>query len=318
MRPAGQMAIVARTRLMATRMADITRHPVVGRVLERLDCCWDVAGYNYMTARYEGDVERYPQRVMLGTETYPRQVAENWGLIERLPAVIGEFTWTGWDYVGELGDAPYPTWQNTSGDLDAFGFRRPVSYWREIVFGLRGEPYLAVRPPHAHGTPREFGPWKFTDAVASWTWDVEQGEAMTVEVYAPDGPYELRLNGHVVFSGETRQCYDLVEMSYEPGVLEVVAGGTSHVLRTAERSTTHVVRDDFEYGGWLLSRIWLEDGHGVQVMGTGEQIDLSREGWQLVAAGSSDTPTEGAFDSCVVCIQGQGALAIYRKENSEG
>ena len=298
--------------LMATRMADITRHPVVSRVLERLDACIDVQGYNYMTARYAADAERYPQRVMLGTETYPRQVAENWELIEQLPAVIGEFTWTGWDYVGELTE-PYPAWQNCAGDFDAFGFRRPVSYWREIVFGLRTEPYLAVRPPEAHDVPRQFGPWKFTDAVACWTWDVEPGTPMTVEVYAPHGTFELRLNGRVVAVGKTHECFALVEVPYEPGELTVTAGGYAHRLATADAASARVVHADEERYNMLISRIWLEDTAGMAVPCAGQEVDVTREGWALVAAGSEGTPTTGAFANPIVQLGGRGALALYRR-----
>ena len=299
--------------LMATRMAEITRHPVVSRVLERLDSSVDVQGYNYMTARYEGDSEHYPQRVMLGTETYPRQVAENWDLVKRLPAVIGEFTWTGWDYIGELGDAPYPAWQNTSGDVDAFGFRRPVSYWREIVFGLRTKPYIAVRPPEAHGTPRMFGPWKFTDAVASWTWGVEPGTPMTVEVYAPEGDVELLLNGKTVGSAQTAECYALFEVPFEAGVLEaVIKSGEHWTLATVDIATAHVATEDSAYGDWLFSQIHVEDAVGTWVLDSGWSYDCTREGFELVAAGSSvSTPAE--FGASSIRLSGQGALAIYRK-----
>ena len=48
-------------------------------------------------------------------------------------------------------------------------------------------------------------------------------------------------------------------------------------------------------------------------MGSGEEVDVTREGWRLVAAGSCGTSTEGAFASPVVRILGQGALAVYTK-----
>jgi len=299
--------------LMATRMADITRHAVVSRVLERLDSSVDVQGYNYMTARYESDAARYSQRVMLGTETYPRQVAENWDLIEKLPAVIGEFTWTGWDYIGELGGEPYPAWQNTSGDVDTFGFRRPVSYWREIVFGLRTSPYIAVRPPEAHGTPRMFGPWKFTDAVASWTWGVEPGTPMTVEVYAPNGSVELRLNGKTVGCAETAERYALFEVPYEEGTLEAVTeAGERCTLATADIATAHLVTEDVAYGDWIFSQAHVEDAEGTWVLDSGWSWECAREGYELVAAGSSvSTPAD--FGASSVRLSGQGALAIYRK-----
>ena len=299
--------------LMATRMADIVRHPVVSRVLERLDSCVDVQGYNYMTARYAADAKDYPQRLMLGTETYPRQVAENWEIIKQTPACIGEFTWTGWDYVGELGGTPYPAWQNTSGDIDTFGFRRPVSYWREIVFGLRTQPYIAVRPPQAYGTPREFGPWKFTDAVASWTWDVPTGTPLTVEVYAPKGSVELRLNGRTVGEAQTSACYALFDVPYEPGLLEVVSHGQVCQLDTADVTTARVAHQDEQMGEWLFAHIWVEDASGTVILDAGEEVNVTRDGWRLVAAGSEGTPTEGTFASPVVRVMGQGALAIYQR-----
>ena len=83
--------------MMATQMPAITKHPVVGGILERLETTMDVLGYNYMTARYLSDTEQYPDRLMVGSETYPKQIAENWDAILQSPAVLGDFTWTGWD-----------------------------------------------------------------------------------------------------------------------------------------------------------------------------------------------------------------------------
>ena len=299
--------------LMATRMAEITTHPVVSRVLDRLDSCVDVQGYNYMTARYAGDASNYPQRVMLGTETYPRQVAENWAAITEHPACIGEFTWTGWDYVGELGGTPYPAWRNDSGDLDTFGFRRPVSYWREIVFGLRTKPYISVRPPEAHGTPRMFGPWKFTDAVTSWTWDVAEGTPMTVEVYAPKGPVSLYLDDELIGTQETDACYALFEVAYRPGCLRAVSeAGEAAELRSVDAATVAPVVEDFERGGFLFSQIHLEDASGTWALGAGERFDAQREGMELLAVGSAET-TPAETNQPSVAITGLGALAIYRK-----
>lgn len=88
---------------MANHMPEITRHKIVGDILEKLEPTMEVLGYNYMTARYRTDAARYPHRVMVGSETYPKQIAENWDAITRTSAVLGDFTWTGWDYLGEVG-----------------------------------------------------------------------------------------------------------------------------------------------------------------------------------------------------------------------
>jgi beta-galactosidase len=63
----------------------------------------DVVGYNYMYTRYEQDHIKYPDRVMVGTETNPPLALENWKLVEKLPYVIGYFVWTATDNLGEAG-----------------------------------------------------------------------------------------------------------------------------------------------------------------------------------------------------------------------
>ena len=49
------------------------------------------------------DHELHPHRVIVGSETVPPSIARNWQLVREHPHVIGDFTWTGWDYLGEAG-----------------------------------------------------------------------------------------------------------------------------------------------------------------------------------------------------------------------
>ncbi|WP_219516228.1 hypothetical protein [Nonomuraea ceibae] len=46
----------------------------------------------------------------------------------------------------------------------------PASYYREIVFGLRRTPYIAVRRPAKDGKTLSAGPWAWSDSIGSWTW----------------------------------------------------------------------------------------------------------------------------------------------------
>ena len=129
----------------------------------------DVAGYNYMFNRYAADCEAYPNRVIVGSETHPADIDQYWAHVERQPQIIGDFTWTGWDYLGEVGigrtdyqqgdgdpmaafklTADFPWIVAGCGDIDITGHRRPASYYREIVFGLRAAPYIAVQRPEHH------------------------------------------------------------------------------------------------------------------------------------------------------------------------
>ena len=61
----------------------------------------DIGGYNYLWGFYEPDHARYPERIILGTESFPQQAFENWDKVEKLPYVIGDFVWTGMDHLGE-------------------------------------------------------------------------------------------------------------------------------------------------------------------------------------------------------------------------
>ena len=90
--------------LMDGYMDDIVIHPLITERLDMANVYTDIAGYNYMTGRYEQDGKRYPNRVIVGSETYPPEIARNWELVKKLPYVIGDFTWTGYAYIGEAGD----------------------------------------------------------------------------------------------------------------------------------------------------------------------------------------------------------------------
>src|ERR1700722_5624094 len=171
----------------------------------------DVAGINYAEARYNLDRDLFPNRIIVGSETFPTRIDGNWRLVKQYPNVIGDFTWTGWDYLGGAGigrpqyaatdgtrssfNGPYPWLLAGCGDIDIPGHRRPASYYREIVFGLRDRPYLAVRRPEHHGKTWAGTPWAWSDSVASWTWPGSAGSPVTVEVYSDADEVELLLNG---------------------------------------------------------------------------------------------------------------------------
>ncbi|KQQ09674.1 glycoside hydrolase family 2 TIM barrel-domain containing protein [Rathayibacter sp. Leaf296] len=217
----------------------------------------DIVGHNYGDDRYLGDRERFPNRVVLGTETLSHRIDLLWDLVMSNPHVIGDFTWTGWDYLGEAGlgqtqyvpagEEPagpaYPWLLAWCGDIDITGYRRPASYYREIVFGLRAEPYLAVHrpaPPHERVTTLN---WAWSDTVGSWTFDVEAGTPMTVDVYSAAPEVELLLNGRslgIRGAGAESRFTATFDVPYETGDLEAVARDGSVVTRTLLRSARSV------------------------------------------------------------------------------
>jgi len=198
----------------------------------------DVAGYNYMAGRYAMDGRLYPRRVICGSESFPPEIARNWRRVKRLAHVIGDFTWAGWDYLGEAGLCtwqyganqalykPYPCILADSPLIDITGQRQAQSYLHEIVWGLRKDPYIAVRPlNHAGETPSK-SVWRGTNAIASWTWPGCEGRPALIEVYADAAWVELFLNGRSLgrkAAGDRRDFKAIFRTVYQPGELRAVA-----------------------------------------------------------------------------------------------
>jgi hypothetical protein len=296
----------------------------------------DVAGMNYLDARYVMDKELFPNRVIVGTETFPTNIDVNWGLVRGNDHVIGDFTWTGFDYLGEVGigraqyladgeqpvhGAPYPWIAAWCGDLDLIGERRPASYYREIVFGLRAEPYIAVQRPREDGRTARAGAWTWSDSIGSWTWSGYEGQPLVVEVYSDADEVELSLNGAVVgtaAAGASARFTATFDVQYTPGTLTVTAiregvRAESHTLASATGTTRLTVEADAAVADASLRfvRIALSDAAGTVITGADREVavEIAGEG-SLVALGSGDpAPTSGysgsrhrTFDGCALAV----------------
>ena len=66
----------------------------------------DIAGYNYGIKRYRHDLKKYPDRLILGTETFCSDAYKFWEMARENPRLIGDFVWAGMDYLGEVGVVP--------------------------------------------------------------------------------------------------------------------------------------------------------------------------------------------------------------------
>jgi len=323
----------------------LLQQEVVGTQLAESYSFLDVAGYNYAESRYEMDGELFPQRVIVGSENRPPFVAQGWKLVQDLPHVIGDFTWVGWDYLGEAGigrishDAPskdagpgdimgpYPWISARSGDLDITGFRRPVSYWREIVFGLTAGPAIAVQPPDLHDqTPAYKSSWALSDAIASWDWPAQVGTPVTVEVYADADEVELLVNDEPVGRAPADAASEyraLFETTYQPGTLVAVAyrdgteiGRASLVTPVgdvaldvaADRAEIRADATDLAYVS-----ITLVDGNGTTWTSADRAVTVTVDGPAvLLGLGSANPCTEETFGADTHDTFEGRALAVVR------
>lgn len=322
-------------------MSQIAASALVTSRTEETFSVLDVAGINYGDSRYETDAELFPDRIIVGTETYPAHIDRNWRLVQDNPHVIGDFTWTGWDYLGEVGigrlrhaddpgsfEGPYPWRTAWCGDIDITGHRRPQSYYREIVFGRRTTPYIAVERPEAHGRGGMAGQWAWTDAVSSWTWEAEPGAPVRVEVYSAAEEVELVLNGVSVGrrpAGREHRFRALFELGYAPGTLVAIgySGGVEHAratLRTAGADlglSVRVDRENLRATAHDLAFVDIElrdgDGDGIPVPGPDRPVRVRVAGagvLQGLGTGRPDSTEPFTADHCTT-FRGR-ALAVVR------
>ncbi|MCM1134919.1 MAG: DUF4982 domain-containing protein [Clostridium sp.] len=324
--------------IMDTHMDKIVTHPAISKRLELACAGTDIAGYNYMTARYEPDGKNYPNRVIVGSETYPPEIARNWVLVEKLPYLIGDFTWTGWDYIGEAGvgipgyvrgeggfGAVFPSQLAYCGDIDITGFRRPASYFREIVFGLRKEPYLAVQRPEKYGQKLIKTPWVISDALNSWTYPGQEQKPVVVEVYSAGDETELLLNGKSLGrkqAGKEAGYRVLFETVYAPGVLEAVSYengkelGRTKLCTGAENVTPQLYVEEMAAGELSYVHVKVADTQGISVYGKEYHVKAeAKDVMQLWIGSGNPKPEYNYFDGETDTWNGN-ALIVVRKRTA--
>ena len=301
----------------------------------------DVSGMNYMQSRYEKDHELFPHRVIVGSETSPNQIDRLWRQVQDNRHVIGDFTWTGWDYLGEAGigrvsitgtpeatqlAAPYPWLAGWCGDIDITGHRRPASFYRQIVFGLRSDPYIAVQRPDRHGQKLFQTPWSWTDSVGSWSWVGAEGKPVTVEVYSDADEVELQLDGQMLGiapTGEKNRFRAEFELDYTPGSLTAIArtGGEEtgrFTLRTATGpwqlhidADRDLIRADST--DLTFIDISLVDAAGTVLIGADLEVTVLVEGPAVLQGfGSAAPATEESYLDAVHTTFDGRALAVVR------
>ena len=208
----------------------------------------DVPGFNYRTFKYPEGYNTLPQKMLLGSETsstvssrgiyhFPVEKKagalyedhqsssydleycgwsnipdEDLALAEDYPWTMGQFVWTGFDYLGE--PTPYDTdaWPNHSsmfGIIDLASIPKD-RYWLYRSVWNEDSPTLHVLP--------------------HWNWEGREGVVTPVFVYTSWPKAELLVNGKSMGfrekgEGDLLSRYRLIwdDVRYEPGEITVIA-----------------------------------------------------------------------------------------------
>jgi beta-galactosidase len=283
----------------------------------------DVVGYNYLYSRYDWDGKRFPERVMAGTETFPYLAYETWKETENLPFVIGDFVWTSIDYLGESGIGrvavddptpffianPWPYHIANCGDIDICGFKRPQSYYRDLLWGIRTMQFIGVLDPQLFGKKLQFNQWGWDPVISSWSFPGQEGNQTRVDVYSIDDEVELFING-VSYgrkpAGASQKNKTSFEAAYQPGKIEVVGyrngkeTGCTSLTTVGDPAALHITADrpviHSEYGDLAYVTVEIVDQAGSVVTWADLEIVFEVVGvGELIAVGTANPMTEELY-----------------------
>ncbi len=304
----------------------------------------DIVGYNYLHNRWEFDLERCPNRIICGTESQAAQIADIWRLVCKHPSIIGDFCWTGMDYIGEVGCGKidysglktmfgkWPWILAYCGDIDLIGTRRPQSYYREIVWGLRKDPYIAVSRPERYGQTPSVTAWSWSDVVESWSFPGFEGTPVKVEVYADADEVELLRNGislGKMVAGDRVNFKAFFETTYEPGELLAIAykngvesghmviktvGNPAAIKMIPDRMTIEAGAEDLCY----ITIIFVdEEDNFVPYMNKKVKVTVRGAGSLQGSGSGNPTTDENFYDDTTTTFDGR-MLAVVRSGEKAG
>jgi beta-galactosidase len=300
---------------------------------------FDIAGYNYASGRYPFEGKAHPDRVILGSETFPQDIAKNWSMVKKYSYLVGDFMWTAWDYLGEVGigawaytedgrsfEKPYPWLLADVGAFDILGNENAEAGYAATVWGIRKSPYIGVRPVNHPGVKPSKAVWRGTNALPSWSWQGCEGNQAIIEVYADAEKVELFLNGKSLGRKRIKDYKAVYKTKYTPGKLKAVAynaAGTEisqselvsavgriHIAARGEEETIHA-------GEIAYVNIEVIGENGILECNADTNLKVTVEVGELLAFGSANPRTEESFHTgCYSTYYGR-AQAVVRA-NSAG
>ncbi|UWZ84907.1 glycoside hydrolase family 2 TIM barrel-domain containing protein [Occallatibacter riparius] len=303
----------------------------------------DIGGYNYQLSQYVPDHSISPQRVMVGTESFPLGALQNWDAVEGNSWVIGDFVWTAIDYLGESGIghssvsqgndtsgfSPFYPWFNSyCGDIDLIGNKKPQSYFRDVVW-RRSKIEMAVQRPIPAKYKEHISLWGWSDELRSWTWPGLDGVALKVRVYTRGDEVRLFLNGKPAGQKQltTKDALKAeFDVPYSPGELRAVAlekgqeigtlvfntvGKPARLVLTPDRAQIRASSDDLSY---VMATVVDDQGRTVPDATVPVRFIVSGNG-TIAAVGNANPKDVGSFKqpqkstfhgTCVAILQPKG------------
>jgi beta-galactosidase len=193
----------------------------------------DAAGYNYQEFRYEADHKKYPRRPLYGSEN--GMTLDMWNSVADNDYVMGQFLWTGFEYLGEAGR--YPTRSNTAGIIDLAGNKKPEFFFRQSIWSGKPMVFIGTSDRQVQRGPDNL--WSHKRVEPLWNWD--EGKIISVNSFSNCEEVELFLNDSSLGSKKMADFKNRTiswDVPYEKGTLKAVAKNKGKVVADYELKTT--------------------------------------------------------------------------------
>ncbi len=298
----------------------------------------DIVGYNYLYKRYESDSKKFPERVIWGSETHAVHFYDSWHEVMAHDNVIGDFTWTAYDNLGEAGTgrslwarngviegislADYPWRTCYQGDLDLCGFRRPQSYYREAVWLGDCEPKIFTTHPKHYNEGFSGTEWHWYDVLDTWTFEDEYiGAPVKCDVYTDADEILFILNGRELGRVKPEKAIATMDIPYEKGELKAVAfkdgaqQKSSVLITTGSPDKISVFPElPADKSELLFFDIEISDANGNRIADASNETECEVYGGKLMAmfSGCPNNDDDYASNKCHV-FQGR-ALAVVKRD----
>lgn len=311
----------------------------INKVMEDYESSLDMVGCNYYYRFIENEHERYPNRVIWGSENKAICFYDTWEKVKKYNYMLGDFTWTAFDNMGEVGGGAgawfrdktigglyleaFP-WRNCyQGDLDLCGYRRPQSYFREAVWFGGKEPRIFTTHPEYFGEQYSGTGWHWNDVHESWTYDDKYvGRPIKVETYTDADKIEWFVNGEFIGESIPQKAIASIDTVYKKGEITAVAFKdgkevSRYTLKTIKpASAINVVPELNEFVAdnrdLCYFDISLVDNEGNLDVFAENELKCFVSGGELLGIFSGDPKNEDRFTSNVCHAFKGRALAIVR------
>ncbi len=303
----------------------------------------DIVGLNYYYENCLFEHECYPDRVFWGSETHALTFYDSWKLTAENPYIIGDFTWTAYDNMGEVGTgrskwardgeingisiAGYPWRTCYQGDFDLCGFRRPQSYFREAIWKGGLAPKIFTTHPEHFGEGFSGTGWHWYEVDETWTFDDKYiGRPVKAETYTDADKIEWLVNGKKIGESVPEKAIATIETVYEKGSITAVAykngkEASRYTLETTgEAAMVQITPEKYEL---ICDRrdlcyfdITVTDKEGRVVSAAENELSCTVTGGELMGIYSGDPANEDKYASNRCHAFKGRALAIVRTENA--